>query len=574
MTADASHAMKHEGDPVTGLARLGAESGSISEALARALDEKASIILMHVDLDEFGSINENMGDEVADETLLEIANRCVQYIGDRGKVWRIGSDEFIVALQFRSELQDAFTLVDELRQEIELPIHIMPYTVQVTATIGYSMYPEDAHSAATLLQQAEVALDHGRRMGSNRVERYSYKPRPQRPRGGFARNISQALNGAEFAVHYQPVVHTAEGRVVGVETLLRWNSREYGFIGPGQFLPVAEELGLMASIGEWMFEKVIEQAARWRAMGLDDLRIGVNVSTAQLMHADFIDRVESMISSADIPFSQFDIELSESTLARNVSRVRQRLKTLRDQGMSLTLDDFGVGGAGLAQLPRYPINKIKIDRGFVADVISDSSQAAIVRAIIAMGHQMNMQVVAEGVENDAQVSFLRRNHCDFLQGYLFGQPCSAEAIEPLLKRRYVTQKMFVEKPTEQTLLLVDDEENVLRALHRTFRREGYRILTASRIKEAFELLATNNVQVILSDQRMSDMTGTDFLERVKELYPDTVRLILSGYSDIATVTAAINRGAIYKYLSKPWEDDDLRGHIREAFKQQVASSLS
>jgi ActR/RegA family two-component response regulator len=179
--------------------------------------------------------------------------------------------------------------------------------------------------------------------------------------------------------------------------------------------------------------------------------------------------------------------------------------------------------------------------------------------------------MAEGVETEAQVGFLRRNHCDQLQGYLFGPPASADALEQVLRRRYLRPELFANTSAGRTLLLLDDEENVLRALLRVFRREGYRILTASRVQEAFELLATNEVQVILSDQRMSDMSGTEFLGRVKELYPDTVRMVLSGYTDLATVTDAINRGAIYRFLTKPWEDDELRAHIREAFRTHDAA---
>jgi len=286
----------------------------------------------------------------------------------------------------------------------------------------------------------------------------------------------------------------------------------------------------------------------------------------QLLEDDLVDQLETRLAAADVAFDQFEIELSESTLLRDVDRIRDTLRRLRSYGVGLTLDDFGMGGAGLVQLPRYPLSKIKIDRDFVGEVAHDQGQAAIARAIIAMGRQMHLKVMAEGVETEAQVGYLRRADCDQLQGYLFAGPKPVAELEPLLRQRYLRPELFAQGAASRTLLLVDDEENVLRALQRVFRRDGYRVLAASRVSEAFELLASNDVQVIVSDQRMNDVSGTEFLGRVKELYPRTVRLILSGYTDLATVTEAINRGAIYRFLTKPWDEEDLRHHIREAFR--------
>ena len=559
-------------DPVTRLARLGAEDDGLPRLLREAGEAGEQVALLHVDLDDFGSINESMGEDVGDLALAAVAQRLADVAGPRGRVWRLTSDEFIVALPYAPGAIEPLRFADHLREELEVPLQVIPYTLQVGGSVGVAVHPEDAASAATLLAAAETALGQARRRGLNRSARYS--------RAGFipharttsqARRIGDAIGRDELEVHYQPFLDAADGRIVGVEALLRWNSPEHGLVGPGQFMPIAEKLGLMAGIGSWVVEQVVQQARRWRVAGLDDLKVAINLSTAQLMQTDFIDRLEATLAAADVPFRQFEIELSEGTLNRNVARVRERLRRLRDQGMELTLDDFGIGGAGLVNLPRYPLNKLKIDRGFVSEVAVDASQAAIARAIIAMGHQMQMQVMAEGVETEAQVGFLRRNHCDQLQGYLFGPPASADALEQVLRRRYLRPELFANTSAGRTLLLLDDEENVLRALLRVFRREGYRILTASRVQEAFELLATNEVQVILSDQRMSDMSGTEFLGRVKELYPDTVRMVLSGYTDLATVTDAINRGAIYRFLTKPWEDDELRAHIREAFRTHDAA---
>jgi response regulator RpfG family c-di-GMP phosphodiesterase len=183
-----------------------------------------------------------------------------------------------------------------------------------------------------------------------------------------------------------------------------------------------------------------------------------------------------------------------------------------------------------------------------------------------MGHRLDMKVCAKGVESEAELGFLRRNHCDFFQGYIFSAPQPAEALAELIRKRFLLPEAFAQTRPERTLLLLDDEENVLRSLVRLFRRDGYQILTANSVREAFDLLASNSVQVILSDQRMPDMSGTEFLGRVRDLYPDTVRMVLSGYTDLATITEAVNQGAIYRFLTKPWNDDELRAHIQAAFR--------
>jgi CheY-like chemotaxis protein len=246
----------------------------------------------------------------------------------------------------------------------------------------------------------------------------------------------------------------------------------------------------------------------------------------------------------------------------------ETMNALRELGVRLALDDFGIGFSSLNHLKRFPIEKLKIDQSFVRDITRDSGDAGIARAIIAMGHQLGMTVMAEGVETAAQMGYLRRNHCDQFQGLFFSGPVRADLAGELLGRRFLAKESFSGNLDERTLLLLDDEENILRALTRLLRRDGYKILTASNAREAFELLGRHEVHVVISDQRMPDISGTEFLSQVRALYPDTERLVLSGYTDLRTVTEAINRGAIYKFLTKPWDDEELRREIREAFRTQ------
>jgi len=351
-----------------------------------------------------------------------------------------------------------------------------------------------------------------------------------------------------------------------MEPLLRWQSPTLGMLVPERFMRTAERLGIIVQIGTWVLEGALKQARLWRDLGFDDFTIAVNVSTLQLLRPNFFGEVMALMQTAGVPAHMLTLEINESALTNNVNFVHETLVNLRNEGISLSLDNFGTGDSSLSALVRYPVDKLKIDRSFIKSAPAGNREAAIARAIIAMGHQLGMTVIANGVESQAQLGFLRRNDCDVFQGYLFGEPMSADAAGMTLRRRYLRPEAFAETRPDRTLLLLDDEENVLRSLVRLFRRDGYRILAAGNVRDAFDLLAINDVQVILSDQRMSDMSGTEFLGRVKMLYPDTIRLVLSGYTDLNTVTDAINRGAIYRFLTKPWNDDELRKHIHQAFR--------
>jgi CheY-like chemotaxis protein len=247
------------------------------------------------------------------------------------------------------------------------------------------------------------------------------------------------------------------------------------------------------------------------------------------------------------------------------------LNRLHGVGVKLSLDDFGTGYSSLAYLSRLSLDTLKIDQSFVRDITTNPVNASIAVATIAMAHKLGKSVVAEGVETEGQMLYLRRHDCDVMQGYLFSRPVPPEAITEML-RLGTTMPLKLESDEDMPcLLLVDDEEHILHALKRMLRREGYRILTAQNAATGLELLASNKVQVILSDQRMPEMAGTEFLTRVKDLYPDTVRMVLSGYSEINTVTEAINRGAIYRYLSKPWRDDEVKQEIRNAFRHHAGT---
>ena len=558
--------------------RLGAGNPDLQILVGQACAGEFELVLLHIDIDHFASVNENMSERIGDQALALLAARLAEHIADHGLLWRHGSDELIIALKRQPDDPSATDLAEAIRHQIELPLPVLPYTLFLSGKIGVAVSPGHATHPSRLLDLAESALLMAARDGGNIVHVHSdLASSGAHLENTIARQIVEAIPNGELRLRFQPLVSTHDGRVIGMEALLRWQSPTLGMMVPERFMRTAERLGVIIQIGAWVMEGALRQARMWRNQGFDDFTIAVNVSTLQLLRPNFHSEVMHALQEAGVPPHCLTLEINESALTNNVAFVHETLSLLRNEGISLCLDNFGTGDSSLSALVRYPVDKLKIDRSFIKSAPDGNREAAICRTIVAMGHQLGMTVIANGVESQAQLGFLRRNDCDVFQGYMFGEPMSADAASMTLRRRYLRPDAFTENSTDRTLLLLDDEENVLRSLVRLFRRDGYRILAAGNVRDAFDLLAVNDVQVILSDQRMGDMSGTEFLGRVKMLYPETIRLVLSGYTDLTTVTDAINRGAIYRFLTKPWNDDELREHIRQAFRtheEQRRSSIS
>ncbi|HEV8691886.1 MAG TPA: EAL domain-containing protein [Ideonella sp.] len=386
--------------------------------------------------------------------------------------------------------------------------------------------------------------------------------------------MAQALAGAavrgELSLQYLPQVDLRSGAMHGAEALLRWNSPLLGKLQPAEFLPLAEETGLIAEIGDWVLRRACEQAAAWRREGLTSLRVSVNISAQQLARGDLAERVQSALLAAGVLPAMLGVEVTEKVLAVDPPRAERALQALRAIGVQILLDDFGTGYSSLGVLRTLPIDVIKIDRSYVNDVTAAPSQVSVTRAVIQMAHSLQIKVLAEGVETEGQLALLVAAGCDAMQGFYYSAPVDAGGISALSRDKPGLGAPFLQQPPRRrTLLLVDDEENILASLRRLLRRDGYHIVTAGSAAEGLLRLAENEVDVIVSDQRMPQMTGVEFLRRAKQLYPDTVRIVLSGYTDLDSITAAINDGAIYKFLTKPWEDDLLRANIEEAFRQKA-----
>jgi diguanylate cyclase (GGDEF)-like protein/PAS domain S-box-containing protein len=555
-------------DPLTNLPNRSLLTDRLAQAVINAVRFERQTAVILLDLDHFRLVNETFGAPVGDSLLQEIAQRLQQLLRDGDTVGRRSGTEFGLVMANMGHERDAIALAQRLLDAIAEPFTAGEQTLLLTASIGISLAPRDGNGADELLKTADIALSRAKQAGRNTFRFYAPEMDADAARRlGLESSLRSALKNNEMAVHYQPLVSLETGRIIGMEALLRWQNPSFGSVSPGEFIPLAEDNGLIIPIGEWVLFTACAQARRWHDLGLTTpLRLAVNLSARQFRQTDLDRIVARALSESGLPADLLELEITESAFIDDTEEAIAMCRKLKQLGVKLSLDDFGTGYSSLSYVSRFPFDKIKIDQSFVSDIIENPVNAAIATAAIVMARSLNLSVLAEGVETEAQARFLRGRRCDAIQGFLFSPALPAGEFEQLLAGRTRLPIADIPSSGKQTLLIVDDEPNILNALSRLLRREGFQILTATSPLDAFEHLAKQPVQVILSDQRMPEMSGTEFFARVRQLYPETIRIVLTGYTDLDSVTGAINRGAIYKFLTKPWDDDQLREEIREAFR--------
>ena len=554
-------------DPLTNLPNRSLFADRLGQSLisAHRFNRETAVILL--DLDRFRFINDTLGPPIGDGILIEMARRLNLQVRDGDTVGRRSGNEFGLVMANLGHERDTIALAQRILDAIAVPVAVGSHSITITACIGISVAPRNGNDVDALMKAADAALLRAKKSGQNTFRFYSPEMDADAERRlGLEAALRMALQNNELTIHYQPQISLDSGNMIGMEALLRWDNPEFGSVSPVEFIPIAEETGLILPIGEWVLRTACRQARRWLDLGLASLRIAVNLSSRQFRQANLPSLVSQCLTETGLPASALELEITESALIDEIDEAIAQCRILKTLGVKISLDDFGTGYSSLAYISRIPFDKIKIDQSFIHDITENPANAAIATAAIVMARSLNLTVLAEGVETEAQASFLRTRRCDSMQGYLFSRPLPAAEFELLMVGRKRLQ--LADKPPENThtILIVDDEPNILNSLRRLLRHEGFNILTANSPSEAFEHLAKHPVQVILSDQRMPEMSGTEFLSRVRQLYPETIRIVLTGYTDLESVTGAINRGAIYKFLTKPWDDDLLREQIREAFR--------
>ncbi|HET6719975.1 MAG TPA: EAL domain-containing protein [Rhodocyclaceae bacterium] len=556
-------------DQMTGLSNRNHFLIALSRLTATAAADGQAVALLLLDVDDMAAINQSCGHDVADQLLKDLADRLRALSRRADMVARVGDDEFALALVGSADAGVLCEAAERLYRQVVLPLAQENAGIAIGLSGGLSVMPDDAGGAEQLFAAAGIALAVAKRDGGGQCVRFSPSlAKHEAPRAEAIRALRDAIEQNQLVLHYQPQLSLHSGEIVGLEALVRWQHPTRGMVPPGQFIPLAEEAGLIIPLGEWVIRTVLMQLLSWREAELPLVRVAVNISARHFLHPGLVEYLTKGLRKYEIDAHLLELELTESVMMVDPALAIRVSEQLKAMGLRLSLDDFGTGYSSLAYLSRFAIDVVKIDQSFVRDITTNPINASIAVATIAMAHKLGKTVIAEGVETEGQMTYLRRHDCDEMQGYFFSRPVPPDEIADLLKRGAALKFGGAGEEEQPCLLLVDDEANILNALKRLLRREGYRILTASSGAQGLELLAANPVQVILSDQRMPEMTGSEFLSRVKEMYPDTVRMVLSGYAELASVTDAVNRGSIYKYLSKPWDEEELKSELRQAFRHQ------
>jgi predicted signal transduction protein with EAL and GGDEF domain/CheY-like chemotaxis protein len=491
----------------------------------------------------------------------------VQCVRLRDTVGRMGGDEFALILSMPRDQQDAVHTANEVREALRLPFDLNGHPAVLSASIGIAMYPDDATDPETLLKYADTAMERAKQAGRDGYRFFTAGMNVQvLARLDMELALRRALDNDELLLYYQPKVNLHTGAIAGAEALLRWQRPGFGLVFPSEFVPVLEDTGLIVRVGAWIIDAACKQIGAWLRNGVGAVRVAVNVASRQFIEGDLEQVVRSALVRHEVPPELLELELTETALMSNAERTIMVLTNLKAIGIKVAIDDFGTGYSSLAYLQRFPIDKLKIDIAFVREITTNPNDAAIATAIISMAHSLKLRVIAEGVETRAQLEYLRRSRCDEIQGYFFSRPVAPADMAVLVESgRCLPVDPAAPNQPAQTLLIVDDNPDILWSLDQLFQRDAYQILTAGSATEAFELLALHPVQVILCDQRLPGMNGTEFLGQVKDMYPETIRIILSGYMGLDAVLDSVNRGAIYRFYTKPWDDTQLRDNIRLAF---------
>ena len=555
---------------ITGLADRRALLARADAACHRAQANGTALLLLALQVPQAEHLAGTLGSGAADSLVCALAARLLAEAPPGTELGHLGDGEFAALLPQPGgpDRAGGLQVAGRWQSALQAPVDLGGLTVYPHCHIGLAVGPEDAADGHTLLLAAQTARREAPPAGGPACFRAESRARTLRQLQ-LESGLRRALERGEFTLAYQPQLCLSSGRIVGAEALLRWQSGELGEVSAEEFIPVAERAGLMPSIGDWVIHQACAQIARWRAAALPPVRVGVNVSPLQFQLGNVAATVREALAASGTDPTALALELTEAALQHGGERVRTLLKGLRADGVGVTLDDFGTGASSLNSLRSLPLDLLKIDRGFVADLTAAPEAAAVTRSMLQLAHALGLTVLAEGVETEGQLRSLLAEGCDRIQGYLFSPPVSAEQLAEMLKAdRRLALPAAPASERHRSLLLVDDETHILSALKRLFRRDGYRIHTAESGEAALELLAREPVDVIVSDQRMPGMAGVDFLRRAKVLHPHTVRMTLSGFTDLQSIIDAVNEGAVYKFLTKPWDDERLRGHVAEAFAQK------
>jgi len=408
----------------------------LKHSLQLAAREKHQGAVLYLDLDNFKHINDSLGHDIGDSVLLEAAERLQQHSRQVDTVAHIGGDEFVVVLDHLRSVNDATECAKNLLERLQQPIYVDQHEFFITASVGIAIFPDDGDRVEELIKNADAAMYQAKEGGKNNYHLYSQDlTEVAWERVLLDSALRRALQNDEFVLYYQPQICLRTGDIVGCEALVRWQQPDYGLVPPDKFIPLCEENGLIVPLGEWVMHRACEQWLSWQEQGFTISRVGINISGRQIQQKDLVEMIQRVLRETGCPVTALDLEITETFLMRHPEQAIKILQQISDLGVALSIDDFGTGQSSLNYLKRFPVNRLKIDRSFVNDIQPGSEDCAIVKAIIAMGHGLDLSVIAEGIETEIQQQFLSDLNCDEAQGYLISRPMPAAEMTELLKRR-------------------------------------------------------------------------------------------------------------------------------------------
>ncbi|AEV64671.1 response regulator receiver modulated diguanylate cyclase phosphodiesterase [Pseudomonas ogarae] len=407
----------------------------LTQAMAQCRRHDRQLAVMFIGLDRFKRINNALGHPVGDEMLKRVARALATVVRESDSVFRYGSDEFVVVLGDVVDPQQTKGVADKLLAAISSPQPIDGHDLSVTASLGISVYPNDGFDAVALIKKAETAMRNVKEIGPNDYRFFTEDMnRRARQQQTIESGLRLGLLRKEFVLHYQPKLDLKSGKVVGVEALVRWDRPDHGLVYPSDFIPVAEDSGLIVPLSQWVLQEACQQACRWQAQGMRPLYLSVNVSAIDFRQRGFVEGIARTLKETGLDPTQLELEITESVLMQNVDTTVAILKAIKQLGIRLAIDDFGTGYSSLSYLQKFPVDVLKIDQSFVGDLSIDSNDAKLVSTIISLGKSLNLHIIAEGVETLEQLEFLKKHQCEEVQGYYF-----SKAVEPQAFADWMTE---------------------------------------------------------------------------------------------------------------------------------------
>jgi diguanylate cyclase (GGDEF)-like protein len=418
----------------------------LRHAISKARRMQQIMALLFLDLDRFKNINDSLGHEVGDQVLQEVAKRLTNIVRESDTLARLGGDEFVIALEQNTESRELTIVAQKILETLSTAFHIDTHELYITASIGISLYPANGLTPETLMKTADVAMYRAKEKGRNNFQFFALEMNERAHQALFLENnLRKAIDNQELALYYQPQVEITTGKTTGMEALIRWHHPTRGVIPPDKFIPMAEETGLIIPIGKWVINTACQQTMQWQQAGFPPCKVAVNISPRQFRQSDLVETVAQALDESGLAACWLELEITENVLVEDVAQTITIMESLNSLGVSLAIDDFGTGYSSLSYLHRFPLSKLKIDRSFVQSIGGPAGNQAIVEAIIALACALDLEVIAEGIENQEQIAFLKERGCFYGQGFYFSRPLPVDACEQFLLQERIPKVFALEQ---------------------------------------------------------------------------------------------------------------------------------